>query len=82
MCDLVHKPDGGDRRERGRGEGVAGQSSDVVWGMLYVDDAGVVPKSTEGLARMMTFIVEVSRKFALTVSGDGDGDGDPGYIYV
>ena len=31
----------------------------AVWGMLYADDAGVVSRSAEGLARMMTIIVEV-----------------------
>ena len=36
--------------------------------MLYADDAGVVSKSAEGLARMMTIIVEVFREFGLTVS--------------
>ena len=36
--------------------------------MLYADDAGVVSKSADGLARMMTIIVEVFREFGLTVS--------------
>ncbi|CAB1103436.1 unnamed protein product [Ectocarpus sp. CCAP 1310/34] len=40
----------------------------AVWGMLYADDAGVVSRSAEGLARMMTVIVEVFEKFGLTVS--------------
>ncbi|CAB1102654.1 unnamed protein product [Ectocarpus sp. CCAP 1310/34] len=40
----------------------------AVWGMLYADDAGVVLRSAEGLARMMTVIVEVFGKFGLTVS--------------
>ncbi|CAB1119488.1 unnamed protein product [Ectocarpus sp. CCAP 1310/34] len=40
----------------------------AVWGMLYADDAGVVSRSPEGLARMMTVIVEVFGKFGLTVS--------------
>ena len=31
----------------------------AVWGMFYADDAGVVSRSQEGLARMMTTIVEV-----------------------
>ena len=30
-----------------------------VWGMLYADDAGIVSKSAEGLAKMMTVIVTV-----------------------
>ena len=41
----------------------------AVWGMLYADDAGVVSRSQEGLARMMTtIIVEVFEEFGLTVS--------------
>ena len=40
----------------------------AVWGMLYVDDAGVVSRSQEGLTRMMTTIVEVFGQFGLTVS--------------
>ena len=31
----------------------------AVWGMLYADDAGVVSRAAEGLARMMTVVVEV-----------------------
>ena len=40
----------------------------AVWGMFYADDAGVVSRSQEGLARMMTTIVEVFGEFGLTVS--------------
>lgn len=40
----------------------------AVWGMLYADDAGVVSRSAEGLARMMTVVVEVFAEFGLTVS--------------
>ena len=40
----------------------------AVWGMFYADDAGVVSRSQEGLARMMTTIVEVFEEFGLTVS--------------
>lgn len=36
--------------------------------MLYADDAGVVSKPADGLARMMTIVVEVFREFGLTVS--------------
>ena len=39
-----------------------------VWGMLYADDACIVSRSTQGLAKMMEVIVEVCRAFALTVS--------------
>ena len=31
----------------------------AVWGLLYVDDAGIVSKSAEGLAKMMIVIVTV-----------------------
>ena len=37
------------------------------WGMLYPDDACIVSRSPQGLAKMMEFIVEVVRAFALTV---------------
>ena len=40
----------------------------VVWDMLYADDACIVSRSPQGLARMMEVIVEVCRAFALTVS--------------
>ena len=40
----------------------------AVWGMFYADDAGVVSRSQEGLAKMMTTIVEVFGEFGLTVS--------------
>ena len=40
----------------------------AVWGMLYADDACIVSRSPQGLAKMMEVIVEVSRAFALTVS--------------
>ena len=40
----------------------------AVWGMFYADDAGVVSRSQEGLARMMTTIVEVFGESGLTVS--------------
>ena len=40
----------------------------AVWEMFYADDAGVVSRSQEGLARMMTTIVEVFGEFGLAVS--------------
>ena len=40
----------------------------VAWGMLYADDACIVSRSPQGLAKMMEVIVEVCRTFALTVS--------------
>ena len=40
----------------------------AAWGMLYADDAGIVSKSAEGLAKMMTVIVTVFEAAGLTVS--------------
>ena len=40
----------------------------AVWGMLYADDACIVSRSPQGLAKMMEVIVEVCRAFAITVS--------------
>ena len=40
-----------------------------VWGMLYADDAGIVSKSADGLAKMMTVIVTVLEAAGLTVFG-------------
>ena len=37
-------------------------------GMMYADDAGIVSKSAEGLAKMMTVIVTVFEAAGLTVS--------------
>ena len=39
----------------------------AVWGMLYADDACIVSRSPQGLAKMMEVIVEVRQAFALTV---------------
>ena len=40
----------------------------AVWGMLYADDACIVSRSPQRLAKMMKVIVEVCRAFASTVS--------------
>ena len=40
----------------------------TVWGMLNADDACIVSRSPQGLAKMMEVIVGVCRAFALTVS--------------
>ena len=39
----------------------------AVWGMLYADDACIVSRSPQGLAKIMEVIVEVCPAFALTV---------------
>ena len=40
----------------------------AVWGMFYADDAGIVPRSAEGRAKMMTVVVTVFEAAGLTVS--------------
>ena len=40
----------------------------TMWGMLYADDACIVSRSPQGLAKMMEIMVEIFRAFALTVS--------------
>ena len=40
----------------------------AMWGVLYVDDAGVVSTSPRGLTRMMDVIVVACQEFGLTVS--------------
>ena len=40
----------------------------ILWGMLYADDAGIVSRSSKGLERMMTVIVTACSSFGLTVS--------------
>ena len=40
----------------------------AVWGMLYADDACIVSRSPQGLAKMKEVIVDVCRAFALTAS--------------
>ena len=40
----------------------------AVWGILHADDACIISRSPQGLAKIMEVIVEVCRAFALTVS--------------
>ena len=65
MRDLAHL-------EEDLEENAAGASSvcvrRAVWVMLYADDAGIVSKSAEGLAKMMTVIVTVFHAAGLIVS--------------
>ncbi|CAB1120646.1 unnamed protein product [Ectocarpus sp. CCAP 1310/34] len=62
------------RLEEGKTEARGGEETPLdrvrwtIWGMLHAHDAGVVSRSAEGLARMMTIIVEVFGEFGLTVS--------------
>ena len=48
--------------------GKEGDEVQRLWGKLYADDSGSVPRSSEGLKRMMTVIVTASSSFGLTVS--------------
>ena len=48
--------------------GKEGEGVQILWGMLYADDAGIVSRSSEGLERMMTVIVTARSSFGLTVS--------------
>ena len=54
----------------GVGEATAGGSvlATPLWGMLYADDAGVVPRSPEQLRKMMELIVVMCTAFGLNVS--------------
>ena len=68
MWDIVHL-------EEVLEENAAGVRSDPLecvrreaWGMLYADDAGIVSKSAEGLAKMMTVIVTVFEAAGFTAS--------------
>ena len=52
-----------DRRREKRGEEVQ-----ILWGMLYADDAGIISRSLEGLEWMVTVIVTACSSLGLTVS--------------
>ena len=52
---------------RAEGEG-GGGGAEIAGYMLYADDAGIVPRSSQGLERMMTVIVTACSSFGLTVS--------------
>ena len=42
----------------------------AVWGMLYEEDACIVSRSPQGLAKIMEVMIEVCQAFALTVSAE------------
>ena len=46
----------------------------AVWGMLYADDACIVSRSPQGLAKMMEVIVEVLPSIRANRVGEEDGD--------
>ena len=56
----------------GRGEATAGETvlATPLWGILHVDDAGVVSQSPEQLRKTMGTIVVVCAAFGLTISED------------
>ena len=66
LRDLVHLEE--DLGADGVREDPLARVRRAIWGMLYADDAGVVSKSAEGLAKMMTVIVTVFEAAGLTVS--------------
>ena len=51
-------------RRRGKEE----EEVQILWGMLYADDASIVSRSSEGLEKMITVIVTACSAFGLTVS--------------
>ena len=72
MVQLQRKEkQGGKKRGRartGRVDGHKKEKAQTLWGILYADDAGIVPRSPEGLEKMMTVIVTACAAFGLTVS--------------
>ena len=46
----------------------------AVWGMLYADDACIVSRSPQGLAKMMEVIVEVLPSIRANRVGEEGGD--------
>ena len=48
--------------------GKEGEDVQRLWGMLYASDAGIVLRSSDGLERMTTVIVNARSSFGLTVS--------------
>ena len=44
------------------------EAAQMLWEILYADDAGIVSRSPEGLEKMMTAIVAACAAFVLTVS--------------
>ena len=65
-CTYLRKKKGAEGRE----EATAGEPilAMPLWGMLYVDDAGVVSQPPEQLKNMLVVIVVVCAAFGLTVS--------------
>ena len=68
MRDLVHLAEDHEENAAGVSSGPLECVQRAVWGMLYADDAGIVSKSAEGLAKMKTVIVTIFEAAGLTVS--------------
>ena len=53
---------------------IAGESAlaTLLWGVLYVDDAGAISQASEQLRKMMGVIVVVCAAFGLTREGDAE----------
>ena len=72
MVQIQRKEKGRGKRWRARAGRVDGQEKEeetqTLWGILYADDAGIVPRSPKGMEKMMTAIVTACAAFGLTVS--------------
>ena len=73
VCTEVKDEKGGGRK-RGRPEKEREKFQETVaepqpkWGMLYADNAGIVSRSRNSLAKLMAYIVAVCASFGSTVS--------------
>ena len=71
----LQRKEGGEKKGTSRTGKVDGRKGkeggggvQILWGMLYAGDTGIVWRSSEGLERMMTVIVTARSSFELTVS--------------
>ena len=67
-CFGAYEEENGGRGAGGGGTAGKPALETSLWGMLYADDAGVVPHSPKQLRKMMGVIVVVCAAFGLTVS--------------
>ena len=65
LADLIHLQEQPSKVDP---ETVLGCVRRAIWGMLYADDARIVPRLPYGLGRMMAVFVEVFGTFGLTIS--------------
>ena len=66
--DLVHLEEDLEEKAVGVRSDPLACARRAVWGMLYADDAGIVSKSAEGLAKILTVIVTGFEAAGLAVS--------------